>query len=68
VHPAKKQCIYARAYPRLKHYGEENSLLDHEVPPLDYDLWQTASWLNFFMGRDHSSRRLGIVPPEKKKK
>ena len=68
VHPAKQQCIYVRAYPRLKHYGEENSLIDHEVPPLDYDLWQTASWLNFFMGRDHSSRRLGIAPPEKKKK
>jgi hypothetical protein len=37
-------------------------------------LWQTSSWLNFYMGRDHTAKRLGIkgsakeVPPEGAKK
>jgi len=28
-------------------------------------LWQTSSWLNFYMGRDHTAKRLGIKPPQK---
>ena len=60
VHPDKKRCIYVRAYTRLKHFGNEDSLVEHQVPPADYDLWQTSSWLNYFMGRDHTGKRLGI--------
>jgi len=66
VHPNTKKCIYVRAYPRLKHYGEEDQLVDHQVPPVDYDLWQSSSWLNFYMGRDHTAKRLGIEPPKPK--
>ncbi|MBC7237979.1 MAG: methylenetetrahydrofolate reductase C-terminal domain-containing protein, partial [Chloroflexi bacterium] len=68
VYPGKKKCIYVRAYQRLKHYGEEEELVDHQVPPVDYDLWQTSSWLNFYLGRDHTAKRLGIEPPKKKAK
>ncbi len=66
VYPGKRQCIYVRAYTRLKHYGEEESLRAHQVPPVNYDLWQTSSWLNFFMGRDHTAKRMGIEPPASK--
>ena len=66
VYPGEKQCIYVRAYTRLKHYGEEDSLVAYQVPPVDHDLLYTSSWLNFYMGRDHTAKRLGIEPPEKK--
>ncbi|HSJ54383.1 MAG TPA: methylenetetrahydrofolate reductase C-terminal domain-containing protein, partial [Anaerolineae bacterium] len=62
VHPNRKQCVYVRAYNRLKPYGEEDSLVAYQVPPVDYDLWQTSSWLNYFCGRDHTAKRLGIEP------
>ena len=66
VHPNTKKCIYVRAYPRLKHYGEEDQLVVHQVPPVDYDLRQSSSWLSFYMGRDHTAKRLGIEPPKPK--
>jgi methylenetetrahydrofolate reductase (NADPH) len=66
VHPNKRKCIYVRAYPRLKHYGKEDTLRAYEVPPVDHSLRRTSSWLNYFMGRDHTAKRLGIQPPEKK--
>ncbi len=64
VYPQKRHCIYVRAYTRLKHYGEEDTLRTNQVPPVNYDLWQTSSWLNFFMGRDHTAKRVGIEPPK----
>ena len=65
VYPGKKQCVYVRAYNRLKHYGEEATLEQVQVPPADFDLLHTSSWLNFYMGRDHTAKRLGIAPPTK---
>lgn len=66
VYPKEKQCIYVRAYPRLKSHGSEDTLGAYLVPPVNYDLLWTSSWLNFFLGRDHSAKRLGIKPPAKK--
>ena len=65
VYPDKKQCIYVRAYDRLKHYGEEESLGAYQVPPVDHSLRATSSWVNYFTGRDHTAKRLGIKPPDK---
>ena len=65
VYPEEKKCLYVRAYDRLKHYRKEDSLEQSQVPPLDYDLRHTSSWLNFYMGRDHTAKQLGIAPPEK---
>ena len=66
VYPNERKCIYVRAYCRLKHYGEEDSLQAYQVPPADYSLRQTSSWLNYYLGRDHTAKRLGIKPPEEK--
>lgn len=70
VYPNKKKCIYVRAYARLKKYGEEETLRDIYVPPANWDFYHTASWINFFLGRDHVGRRLGVpyVPPKKSSK
>jgi methylenetetrahydrofolate reductase (NADPH) len=63
VYPGEKECIYVRAYRRLKSHGQEDSLAAYYVPPADYDLRWTSSWLNYYMGRDHTAQRLGIKPP-----
>ncbi len=67
VYPNEKKCIWVRAYGRLKHYGEEEQIGERIVPPNDWQLWETSSWLNFYLGRDHTAKRLGILPPKKKK-
>lgn len=48
-----KECIWARAYQRLKPYGEEEQLLDRPVVFKDGRLRGTSSWANTFLGRDH---------------
>jgi methylenetetrahydrofolate reductase (NADPH) len=68
VYPGTKKCVYVRAYDRLKSRGEEDSLVAYHVPPADYDLRWTSSWLNFYMGRDHTAKRLSILPPSQKKR
>ncbi len=66
VYPGEKKCVWVQAYDRLKRYGEEDSLGAYIVPPCDWELWQTSSWLNFYMGRDHTAKRLGIKGPAEK--
>lgn len=66
VYPEKQKCVWVQAYDRLKAYQEENSLGEYIVPPCNWELWQTSSWLNFYMGRDHTAKRLGIKPPPEK--
>ena len=63
VYPFEKQCIWVRAYQRLKSQHKEDVIGNTVVPPCNWELWQTSSWLNYFLGRDHTSQRLGIKPP-----
>ena len=51
-----KECIWARAYERLKPYGEEASMLDGPVVFNDNALRGTSAWANTFLGRDHQAR------------
>jgi methylenetetrahydrofolate reductase (NADPH) len=61
VYPEKKKCVYVKAYSRLKNYGEEMSLDGERIPPCNWDFHQTSSWVNFYLGRDHTARRLGVT-------
>jgi methylenetetrahydrofolate reductase (NADPH) len=63
VYPEGKLCIWVRAYQRLKAQHKEDEIGKTIVPPCDWELWQTSSWINYFLGRDHSSKRRGIHPP-----
>jgi len=65
VYPDRK-CVWVRAYQRLKGHKEEDTIGDYIVPPCNWELMGTSSWLNFYLGRDHSARRLGIEPPGEK--
>jgi methylenetetrahydrofolate reductase (NADPH) len=62
VYPGEKKCIWVRAYGRLKGIRKEETIGDYIVPPVDWRLWQTSSWLNYYLGRDHTARRSGIAP------
>lgn len=66
VYPKEKKCVWVRAYARLKKYGNESSLDVSPVPPANWDFYQTSSWSNFFLGKDHSAHVLGIKRPESK--
>ena len=66
VYPDEKKCIWVKAYERLRANREEDAIADNLVPPVNWELWETSSWLNFYNGRDHSARRLGVKPPGKK--
>lgn len=57
VYPEKRQCIYVRAYARLKKHAEESQLDNGIVPPCNWDLYQTSSWINYYLGKDHTSKR-----------
>jgi methylenetetrahydrofolate reductase (NADPH) len=57
VYPGKKQCVYVRAYARLKKHSEETQLEKGIVPPCNWDLYQTSSWINYYQGKDHTSQK-----------
>jgi len=66
--PGQRKCIYVRAYALLKSHGAEDSLGDAHTPPLNYELQQTSSWINFYLGRDHSAESQKILKVERKDK
>ncbi len=51
------ECIWSRAYDRMKYEGRAGQLLDH-VPVLqDQNLRGTSSWANTWLGRDHLAKK-----------
>lgn len=50
-------CIWLRAYERLKHDGREQNLLDHVPEIQNQGLRGTSAWANLWLGRDHNSKR-----------
>ena len=57
VFPGERLCIWVRAYERMKAYGEEDNMGDNIVPPCNWSLWETPSWINMYMGRDHTAKK-----------
>jgi methylenetetrahydrofolate reductase (NADPH) len=49
------ECIWGRAYDRLKYEGREQSLLGHAPVIQDESLRGTSSWANTLLGRDHAA-------------
>ena len=68
VYPNEKKCIWVKAYERLKAYREEDSIGTYTIPPCNWGLRETSSWLNFYLGRDHTAKRLGVKPLREKAK
>ncbi|HNW54794.1 MAG TPA: methylenetetrahydrofolate reductase C-terminal domain-containing protein, partial [Bacteroidales bacterium] len=55
VFPNEKKCIWVKAYSILKAYNEERQLETLYAPPVNWDLYQTSAWYNYYTGRDHSA-------------
>ena len=58
-------CIWLRAYERLKHDGQELSLLQHAPVVQNQALRGTSSWANNWLGRDHAAKQAGKSSSEK---
>lgn len=63
VYPGRRRCVYVRAYDRLRGSRQESRLEEIPVPPCNWDLNSSSGWLNFFLGKDHTAKRLGIEEP-----
>jgi methylenetetrahydrofolate reductase (NADPH) len=50
-------CIWLRAYERLKADGREAELLAHSPAIQNQGLRGTSAWANFWLGRDHVAKR-----------
>jgi methylenetetrahydrofolate reductase (NADPH) len=64
VYPGEKLCIWVQVYLRLKAHHKEDEIGRYIVPPCNWELWQSSSWINYFLGRDHSAGQRGIRPPD----
>ncbi len=53
----EKECIWSRAYKRLKAYGEEEEMLNRPVVFKDGALKGTSAWANTFLQRDHHGKK-----------
>lgn len=51
------ECIWSRAYDRLKYEGREQDLLAHTPVVQDQNLRGTSSWANTWLGRDHLTKK-----------
>jgi methylenetetrahydrofolate reductase (NADPH) len=49
-------CIWLRAYERLRHDGREQELLQHAPVVQNQGLRGTSAWANHWLGRDHAAR------------
>jgi methylenetetrahydrofolate reductase (NADH) len=50
-------CIWLRAYERLKQDGREQTLLQHVPVVQNQGLRRTSAWANHWLGRDHAAKR-----------
>jgi len=52
-----KECIWSRAYYRLKPFGGETNMLNRPVVFRDSKLNGTSAWSNTFLGLDHNTKK-----------
>ena len=52
-----KECFWARAYERMKYYGESEHMLDRPITLYNAELWNTSSWANTYLERDHNAAK-----------
>ncbi len=53
VWPHRRRCIYVRLYEKMDHPEFRQLVARKYLPPRNWALFRTSSWLNFFLGRDH---------------
>ncbi|MCC7518631.1 MAG: methylenetetrahydrofolate reductase C-terminal domain-containing protein [Verrucomicrobiae bacterium] len=58
-----KECMWARAYERLKAHGETEPMLEGKTVYTNATLRGTSAWANTFLGRDHHAETPPPSPP-----
>ncbi len=53
----ERMCIWERVYWRAKNRRECHKL-NYIIPPRDWNLYETSSWMNYFLKYDHSAKKL----------
>jgi methylenetetrahydrofolate reductase (NADPH) len=56
-----RPCVWVRVYDRLAAVGRTHDMTQAFVPPRNWELNETSSWLNFHLRRDHQSTACGIA-------
>ena len=56
VYPGRKRCLYVRIYERLLESGTVERLKTGLVPPRNWALNNSSSWVNFYQGIDHTGK------------
>lgn len=56
VYPGKQKCIYVTMYETFKAAGKQERMKEKYLPPCDWELHRTSSWLNYFNNRDYSRK------------
>lgn len=59
-----KECLWARAYDRLKYYHESAEILDGPPVVANAALVGTSAWANNFLGRDHQRTTVPEKPSQ----
>ena len=57
------ECIWARAYDRMKYEGNSEQLLAHVPVIQNQGLRGTSSWANFWLDKDHTAKNQVPPPP-----
>jgi methylenetetrahydrofolate reductase (NADPH) len=57
-------CIWLRAYERLKHDAREQDLLQHAPVVQNQALRGTSAWANNWLGRDHAAKKASALADE----
>jgi methylenetetrahydrofolate reductase (NADPH) len=53
-------CIWLRAYERLKQDGKEQEMLNHAPVVQNQALRKTSAWANNWLGRDHAAKHANM--------
>jgi methylenetetrahydrofolate reductase (NADPH) len=56
---AYHRCIWERVYPRAANRREVHKLR-YIIPPRNWKLYETSSWINYFLKRDHSAVKIQL--------
>jgi len=62
VYPGRKRCLYVMVYERFKSRGLEEELKKGFIPPRDWSLDNTSSWVNYYRGLGHYSKSKSCFP------
>jgi methylenetetrahydrofolate reductase (NADPH) len=57
-------CAWRDIYRRAKNRGEVEKL-SYMIPPRDWSLYETGSWYNYFLKRDHAAHPMDTASPAK---